>query len=49
MNCEVCNKEEGDLYQGYGKKNLCSIECFREAGKDWKPQNSPISTRNYDR
>lgn len=48
--CEVCNKKNAE-YVSYGKQ-LCSIECFREAGKTYdhsKATGSPVHTRNYGR
>ena len=36
--CDVCKKlvKHGEHYMGYGK-TLCSVECFQEAGKTYKP------------
>lgn len=48
--CGVCGKENAE-YTSYDKK-LCSIECFREAGKTYdhsKATGSPVHTRNYGR
>ena len=39
--CEQCGKETSDEQKCYGyEKKLCSIECFREAGKTYKPNGA---------
>lgn len=40
--CDQCGKKAGANAKclGYGK-TLCSVECFREAGKTYKPNYDP--------
>lgn len=38
MQCGQCGKDVKIQMFGYGQI-FCSIECFREAGKTYKPKN----------
>lgn len=36
--CEQCKQEKPDEQRMYGyEKTICSVECFRDAGKTYKP------------